>query len=702
MEVHFDRAVVGLGAICEDDCGNGVIDEGEICDGANVGTESCVSQGEDGGTLVCNATCDGFDDGACFTCTDGEVNGLEECEIGIPFATFDCSTIVGGGFDGGQVTACRPNCRYDTSPCTACGNGILEAGEICDGNSLNGQSCATQGAGDGVLACNPDCQGFDTSACFRCGDGNIDAGEFCDPGPAENLGGATCENLGFVGGTLSCKANCNFDTSLCDPGQQVTEVCGNGVREGTEQCDDNSSIDPTDDDLGGDDCISRGFDGGQLSCNSNCTFNVTGCYDCGDGTTDTALGEECDPNDGTLSVPCSDIVPGSNGTLTNAECNLNCTWNTATCTVCGNGILEIGEVCDNAGTSDPADDALGGETCITQGQDGGDLACNGTCDGFDTDLCTRCGDGNVDTQDGEECDPNAVITETCDTILGGGSTGTLGCGLDCQWDTSQCTGCGNGVLEAPENCDGNALGGFACSDFSNNALPLSSGPLLCDNSCAFDLSNCCGDGSVGSVEECDNNNTLGDNTDDLFNNGSLTCEDFGFVGNSTAVSTCNSNCQVDLSVCSNCGNGSLDPGEQCDHNGTPDDNGDGLDIFAALTCIDLGFDGGTFVGDSNDTCDASCRIQTPDCTRCGNGVKEGSESCDGNDTGGATCETEGLGTGDLACTPLCQLDSSTCVECVDCRDCNNQACNDGQCGACQVDADCCSGLQCVRGSCRLL
>ena len=45
-----------------------------------------------------------------------------------------------------------------------------------------------------------------------CGDGIIGSGEQCD---GSNLGGATCVSVGFGGGSLSCKANCTYNTSQC-------------------------------------------------------------------------------------------------------------------------------------------------------------------------------------------------------------------------------------------------------------------------------------------------------------------------------------------------------------------------------------------------------------------------------------------------------------------------------------------------------
>lgn len=49
----------------------------------------------------------------------------------------------------------------------------------------------------------------------------------------------------------------------------VPGVCGNGIKEMKEQCDGS--------DFGGQTCFNFGFSGGNLSCNSNCTINTSGC-----------------------------------------------------------------------------------------------------------------------------------------------------------------------------------------------------------------------------------------------------------------------------------------------------------------------------------------------------------------------------------------------------------------------------------------
>jgi hypothetical protein len=59
-------------------CGNNIKEGSEVCDGTDLSGQTCASQGFDGGTLACNARCDGFDASGCFTDTcsdsDGSIN----------------------------------------------------------------------------------------------------------------------------------------------------------------------------------------------------------------------------------------------------------------------------------------------------------------------------------------------------------------------------------------------------------------------------------------------------------------------------------------------------------------------------------------------------------------------------------------------------------------------------------------------------
>ncbi len=55
----------------------------------------------------------------------------------------------------------------DTAPAAVCGNGIIEAGEDCEGGDLDGQTCLSLGLTDGVLTCGSDCA-FRTGQCAYC------------------------------------------------------------------------------------------------------------------------------------------------------------------------------------------------------------------------------------------------------------------------------------------------------------------------------------------------------------------------------------------------------------------------------------------------------------------------------------------------------------------------------------------------------
>jgi len=60
------------------------------------------------------------------------------------------------------------------------------------------------------------CKRTGLRACaLTCGDGRADTGEACD---GADLAGASCQTVGFVGGTLACSSRCTFDTSGCTAG----------------------------------------------------------------------------------------------------------------------------------------------------------------------------------------------------------------------------------------------------------------------------------------------------------------------------------------------------------------------------------------------------------------------------------------------------------------------------------------------------
>ncbi len=66
----------------------------------------------------------------------------------------------------------------------------------------------------------------------ECGNNVIEAGELCD---GTNMGGRTCEDLGYSGGVLSCNDACLFDTSQCE---------GAGAGDG-QPCEDHDGLECT-------------------------------------------------------------------------------------------------------------------------------------------------------------------------------------------------------------------------------------------------------------------------------------------------------------------------------------------------------------------------------------------------------------------------------------------------------------------------
>jgi hypothetical protein len=162
--------------------------------------------------------------------------------------------------------------------------------------------------------------------------------------------------------------------------------CGNGIREGAEECD---GID-----LGGAVCSSRGCSGGTLGCLGDCTFDLslcTGCPVCGNGTCD--FGEDC------------------------ADCAADCIADSAA--TCGNGVCETA---DN-------------EDCTTCPED-----CNGVQTGSpDGRYCCGGGGGKnpVDCTDsrcfiaGNSCLATPAYLYCCGDKTCEGAEDDLSCALDC-------------------------------------------------------------------------------------------------------------------------------------------------------------------------------------------------------------------------------------------------------------------------------
>jgi hypothetical protein len=369
-------------------------------------------------------------------CGDGHIDLGEECD-GAELAGRTCANF---GGDPGRVLACSASCRFDVSGCEAsmCGNGRLDrrhltAGSIsgtcepCDGG-VSTLSCAALG-GSGTLPCNESCFGAGPSQCDRiCGNGRLEPDEPCEVDPATEAPvfseGITCESLGRGRGTLGCSVisrdvstpfgteiakNCVVDVTACEV-DATNGVCGDG------HADLSSGEDCDGADLGFT-CEQLGLTG-TLQCGPDCRFDFSECgippgpAQCGNGIVEE--GEECD---GAWFAP----VPSESRLLqcarearfTAVDICSDCRVDLDRCSFkCGDGLANGFDECDG--------DDLRGVTCADLGGNGA-LRCSPYCF-LDRSGCEGV-PGNGRREDDEVCDSDFPVQD-----LGGASCESLGYG----------------------------------------------------------------------------------------------------------------------------------------------------------------------------------------------------------------------------------------------------------------------------------
>ncbi|MFH1193715.1 MAG: DUF4215 domain-containing protein [bacterium] len=366
-------------------CGDGVVGAGEECEKGNTSTESCLVNGKSGfRKLTCKSDCSWDRTAAC---------GAGQCGDGVKQANEVCDD----GQNNGKYGYCNTSC---SGLIAYCGDGIKNGSEQCDlGGAINGQ----YGSG-----CSWDCKTPGPS----CGDQIINGGEVCD-GNSETTKDAVpgLPACGIVNGyqtyrTRACQSNCAWPAwSACQP----AGACGNGVKEGTEQCDT----------------------GGGSGTGGSCVMDLAktptpyACRTatCGDGYLETGK-EACDQG-GKNGQKCT-TQPG----LTCDYCSTACTVVTITMPVCGNNIQEEGEACDK-GT---ANGKIGSGCTI------------------DCQIPPVCGDGKIEGD--EQCEVSGGgfiwkfnnLTQSSAPSCGQlnwGNQGTVGC------NKNSCKFYGGGCSEGP-------------------------------------------------------------------------------------------------------------------------------------------------------------------------------------------------------------------------------------------------------------
>ncbi|CAD8079606.1 unnamed protein product [Paramecium sonneborni] len=393
---------------------------------------ACVVSSSCGGNYVGNpATL------MCTLCGNGKKEASEGCDEGFLVAVPIAAQ--GPGCINCVVTSPTYKCSGGT-PTTkdicklACGDGIWDAGEICDdGNNVDGDGCSADCSTiEDFYYCIP--VGAPINCDKNCGNGKLESGapdlEQCDIG-----GGST--------GCTNCQVDIGYDCDnsnpLANPISNCTKLCGNGSINAGEDCDDqnNTSSD------GCSDCVT---DVGWI-----CSGTPSVCSKmCGNGLRDQ--GEECDDGNGVNNDGCSnckvdtDYVCSGGSDTTSDKCK-------AIPEICGDGIKKSTEECDDGNT-------LNGDGCSKQckieiGYSCMGITCSSICgDGIKIQN-EKCDDGNVLGGDG--CDEMCRI-EKLYQCEGGSQAGRDQCILRC----------GDGIRDDSEQCDDNNVDdGDGCSQYCN-------------------------------------------------------------------------------------------------------------------------------------------------------------------------------------------------------------------------------------------
>jgi hypothetical protein len=260
-------------------CGNGVLDQGEACDNAIASGEgacptscaapACAAAALEGSADDCSARCTvqpvacAAGDGCCpegcdsstdpdcvNTCGNGLVESPETCDGNCPASCDDGNACTNDSTSGSADTCslvcsttpisacidgdgcCPPGCE-DDSDCSAgaeCGNGVVEAGELCDGDCPtscdDGNACTTNQRFGSPDQCNVSCSTTRIQTC-QSGDGCCPAGCSFDVDSDCNCTPSTCQQLGVECGAADNGCGMPVDCGGCPGGK----VCAAGVCE---------------------------------------------------------------------------------------------------------------------------------------------------------------------------------------------------------------------------------------------------------------------------------------------------------------------------------------------------------------------------------------------------------------------------------------------------------------------------------------
>ena len=350
-------------------CGDGIVDEGERCDGdcpiACDDGVACTLDTLVGAAAACDARCASAPIEAC---VDGDGCCADGCDV---TTDDDCSASCGAGVVQPPET-CDGDCPI------ACDDGVA-----CTADALVGSasSCSASCSfvpidacvsGDGC--CAPGCDATRDDDCSAsCGNGVVEPPETCDGDcPTSCSDGLACTTDTLVGSASTCSASCSFSPisacvdgdGCCAPGCDATRdddcspSCGNGVTEPPELCDGDCPA-SCDDMLA---CTRDTLVGSASSCSATCSFSpISACVD-GDGCCapgcDATRDDDCSPScgngvteppetcDGDCPGACDDMMACTQDTLVGSasSCSAMCSFTPISACADGDGCCPAG--CD--------------------------------------------------------------------------------------------------------------------------------------------------------------------------------------------------------------------------------------------------------------------------------------------------------------------------------------------------------------------